>query len=48
MVPVGAAPEELPRTMTVKWTVSFKATLGGSAATVVALAVPAFHWVTRL
>ena len=43
MVPVGAAPEELPRTVTVKCTVSFKPALGGSAATVVVLAVPASH-----
>ena len=48
MVPVGAAPEALPRTVTVKCTVSFNPALGGSAVTVVVLAVPAFHWVTRL
>src|ERR1035441_8003684 len=51
-VPVGAG-LAVPRgpatsTVAVRYTVSLTAALAGSAVTVVVLAVPVFHWVTRL
>src|ERR1017187_632934 len=47
-VPVGAGPAEPPPTVAVRRTVSFGPACGGSAVTVVGLAAPVFHWVTRL